>query len=45
MIKLIKKLWKQLNCEHRWHDIFKKDRVTEVYCNKCWKEIKLPIKG
>ena len=42
--------WKrQLNCHHSWilmYDIMPgKNGNNFVYCNKCWKEIKLPVKG
>lgn len=42
--------WKrEFNCKHNWNVMYDimpgKNGNNFVYCNKCWKEIKLPVKG
>lgn len=40
--KYIKNRYKQDCCTHYWCDNL---GTNEVYCNKCWKVIKLPKRG
>ena len=41
----IKKQIKEVRCDHFWNENFSLVKGSEVYCNKCWKVIKLPKRG